>query len=73
MSILIARWCGSDSIQELHCDDDGGYHMETFLRERDCDRKVTTQEAGEWLEYMKRCGGTVLRHITGWPEKGEVG
>ena len=73
MSILIGRYFGNDSTQELHQDDDdGSYSMRTFIRDRDLDRPATTAEAMAWYEHMRRNGGAVYREVTGWPAKGDA-
>ncbi len=70
MIIIIGRYYGNDSTQELCQDEDGSYCMRTFVRDRDLDRSVTTEEAMAWAEHMKANGGTLYRELTGWRVKG---
>ena len=67
MSVVIGRYFGNDSTQELLQDDEGSYLMRTFVRDRDLDRPATGAEAMAWIEHMKRNGGTVYRDVTSWP------
>ena len=56
---VAGRWHGDDSTQELLCNDDGTYSMRTFVRDRDLDRDVTREAAGEWLDMIRHQGGTL--------------
>jgi len=69
MTVVIARLIGNDSMHELVRKDDGRSVMHTYVRDRDMDRELTTAEAMEWLDTVRRCGGDVLRRITSWPVK----
>ena len=59
MSTVVGRYHGNDSTQELHHDDDGSYSMRTFIRDRDLDRVVTREAAGEWVDMVRRQGGAL--------------
>jgi hypothetical protein len=41
--------------------DDAGYHLRIFLHDPDADRELTREEAGEWIETVRSCGGSVYR------------
>ena len=69
MTVLIARLTGNDSMHELVREDDGRNVMHTYIRDRLMDRELTPEEAGEWRDTVRRCGGTVNRRITSWPVK----
>lgn len=69
MSVLIARLTGNDSMHELVREDDGRNVMHTYIRDRDMDRELTPEEAGEWCDTVRRCHGTVNRRSASWPAK----
>ena len=70
MTLVIATWTGNDSMHELVREDDGRSVMHTYVRDRDMDRELTAEQAGEWCDTVLRCGGTVNRRVTSWPVKG---
>jgi len=72
VTTVIARLTGNDSMHELVHEDDGRSVMHTFVRDRDMDRELTPEEAGEWCDTVQRCGGTVNRRITSWPVKAKA-
>jgi hypothetical protein len=53
-------------MHELVREGDGRNVMRTYVRERDLDRELTSAEAGEWCDTVKRCGGEVRRGVVKW-------
>ena len=64
MSVVVGRYCGSDSIVELLQEGDGTYTMTSFFRDWDMDRTVSPQEAGEWVDHIRRSGGQVYHGVS---------
>ena len=60
MTTVVGRWAGSDSIVELLQRANGTYCMTTYFRDRDFDRDLTREAAGEWLDMIRRGGGILL-------------
>ena len=61
---LIARLVTDVAVHEL-VREDGVYRMHVYLREVDADRELTVEEAGEWIDTVRRCGGLVCRSREG--------
>jgi len=57
MTTVVGRWAGSDSIVELLRRENGTYAMTSYSRDRELDRDVTREQAGEWLDFIRRQGG----------------
>lgn len=57
---LVARLVREDRIHELHFED-GAYELRLFVREPQADRQLTTDEVGEWIDIVRKAGGTVRR------------
>lgn len=61
---LIARLVTDVAVHEM-VREDGVYRMHVYLREVDADRELSGEEAGEWIETVRRCGGLVCRSREG--------
>lgn len=67
-SVVIGRLYGDITMQELRRED-GEYVTRTFVLDGDSRREVSVSEAMEWVETMRRYGGTVYREVMPWPVK----
>jgi hypothetical protein len=56
---VVARLARGSVIHELLCEN-GKYRIRTYFPADDLDRPMTREEAGEWLETVRACGGTVF-------------
>jgi hypothetical protein len=55
---LVARLAREDRIHELHVEN-GVYELRLFVREPHADHELTREEASEWIDVVKKSGGTV--------------
>ena len=62
MSTLVARLSTESAIHEL-CLTGGVYTMRTYCASPESERELTTQEAGKWVDTMRRCGGNVFARL----------
>lgn len=46
--------------------------LRCYLHDGDLDRELTPEEALEWVQTIRRCGGTVLRVPCEWEVKRAV-
>ena len=66
--VVIGRYFGDDSTDELRQADDGSYFLPKFIRDRDMDLALTPEQAMEWCDLMKK-HGDVYRGVSSWPVK----
>lgn len=59
---LIARLSTESAIHEL-CLSDGVYIMRTYCASPESERELTTREAGEWIDTVRKCGGDVYARL----------
>lgn len=61
---VVARLARDSVIHELLCED-GQYRMRSFYPADESDRDLTREEADEWTETVRACGGTVFGRRAG--------
>jgi hypothetical protein len=62
MTTLVARLINAGAMHELHCEG-GKYSMRLFVHEACADRELTIEEAGEWVDTVRKLGGDVSREV----------
>ncbi|MFA5569787.1 MAG: hypothetical protein WC972_14205 [Trueperaceae bacterium] len=62
MSKVVARLITDSAVHQLEVED-GRYTLRLYVRERNADREITAEQAGEWCDTVRACGGHVRRGI----------
>lgn len=60
MSEVVARLVTDSAVHQLEVEN-GRYTMRLYVRERNADRELTREQAGEWCDTVRVCGGYVRR------------
>lgn len=60
MSEVVARLVTDTAMLQLEVEN-GRYTMRLYVRERNADRELTREQAGEWCDTVRVCGGYVRR------------
>jgi hypothetical protein len=61
VSVVTARLITDTAMHELTHEGGGRYRLRTFFHDPEADREMSRDEAGEWVQTVRACGGTVYR------------